>query len=539
MSSWIVTAVVVALLVWAVLIYNRLVRLRNQARTAWADIDVQLTRRHDLVPQLVAAVQGYVGHEKAVLEAVTELRARAVAEKSPARLGEVESALEQAMGRLLALQEAYPDLKASDNFLALQRDLVEVEDHLQYARRFYNGAVRDLNDAVQRVPDLVVARAFAFAPGEFYQADERATRGRVGADSVSRTLRKSSIALCLAAAGAVALAQPGERILEYAIEVAVDAGGALDVTERITVRAEGNQIRRGIYRDFPDTLRGPLRQQRRRRPRGAGRGARRCAGAVVHGRARERRAHQHRQRRLPAALAGRVSVHAALSHDSAARLFRRSRRALLERDRNGLGFRDRTRQRRSAPTRAGARSSAARRRHTRAPQGAQGRGYSASVVAPGVARWELTAPLMPREGLTIVLSFPKGVVAEPTQTERVGWLLADNRGVLVALAGFALLALLRRAPVAAGGSRSPRRGRDRALRAARRTLTRGAQVLEAAPLRHALLHERSIDGGRRRQRADRARGPCAAQRSLAARAYRGRRGGALPVGDGVARKPVP
>jgi LemA protein len=172
-GSWIVTAAVVALLVWAVLIYNRLVRLRNQVGTAWADIDVQLTRRHDLVPQLVAAVQGYTGHEKAVLEAVTELRTRALAEKSPARLGEVESALEQAMGRLLALQEAYPDLKASDNFLALLRDLVGVEDHLQYARRFYNGAVRDLNDAVQRVPDLAVARAFAFGPGEFYQAESQ------------------------------------------------------------------------------------------------------------------------------------------------------------------------------------------------------------------------------------------------------------------------------------------------------------------------------------------------------------------------------
>jgi LemA protein len=168
---WIVTAAVIALPVWAMLAYNRLVRLRNQARTAWADIDVQLTRRHDLVPQLVAAVQGYAGHEKAVLATVTELRSQALAEKSPARLGEVESALEQAMGRLLALQEAYPDLKASDNFLALQRDLVDVEDHLQYARRFYNGAVRDYNDAVQRVPDLVIARAFAFVPGEFYQAE--------------------------------------------------------------------------------------------------------------------------------------------------------------------------------------------------------------------------------------------------------------------------------------------------------------------------------------------------------------------------------
>ena len=166
-----------ALAVWAVLIYNRLVRLRNQARTAWADIDVQLARRHDLVPQLVAAVKGYASHEKALLETVTQLRAEALAEKSPARLGEVESALERAMGRLLALQEAYPDLKASDNFLALQRDLVEVEDHLQYARRFYNGAVRDYNDAVQRVPDLAVARAFGFGAAEFYQAESEQRLG--------------------------------------------------------------------------------------------------------------------------------------------------------------------------------------------------------------------------------------------------------------------------------------------------------------------------------------------------------------------------
>ena len=169
--GWILLALVVVAIWFVVSLYNRLVGARNGYKNAFAQIDVQLTRRHDLVPQLVAAVQGYAGHEKAVLEAVTELRAQALAEESPARLGEVESALEQAMGRLLALQEAYPDLKASDNFLALQRDLVDVEDHLQYARRFYNGAVRDYNDAVQRVPDLAVARVFAFGPGEFYQAE--------------------------------------------------------------------------------------------------------------------------------------------------------------------------------------------------------------------------------------------------------------------------------------------------------------------------------------------------------------------------------
>jgi LemA protein len=169
-GSWIAAIIALLLAGWVVYVFNRLVRLRNQTRSAWADIDVQLTRRHDLVPQLVAAVKGYAGHEQAVLAAVTELRTQAMQQTSPARLGEVESALEQALSRLFALKEAYPDLKASDNFLRLQRDLVEVEEHLQYARRFYNGAVRDYNVAVQRVPDLVVARLFAFGSGEFYQA---------------------------------------------------------------------------------------------------------------------------------------------------------------------------------------------------------------------------------------------------------------------------------------------------------------------------------------------------------------------------------
>jgi LemA protein len=161
--------------VWLVFSYNRLVRLRNQVRTAWADIDVQLTRRHDLVPQLVAAVSGYASHEKTVLQAVTDLRSQALALKSPAQLGEIETALEQAVSRVLALKEAYPDLKASENFSQLQRDLVKVEETLQYARRFYNGAVRDLNDGVQRVPDVVIARSFGFSSAEFYQArdDER------------------------------------------------------------------------------------------------------------------------------------------------------------------------------------------------------------------------------------------------------------------------------------------------------------------------------------------------------------------------------
>lgn len=163
---------VIAVLVWGAVSFNRLVRLRNQVRTAWADIDVQLRRRHDLVPQLVAAVKGYAGHERGVLTAVTELRAQAVALSSPAKLGEVEGALEKALTQLFALKEAYPDLKANENFLKLQHDLVEVEDHLQYARRFYNGAVRDYNTTTQRFPDMLVAHAGGFAETEFFSAGE-------------------------------------------------------------------------------------------------------------------------------------------------------------------------------------------------------------------------------------------------------------------------------------------------------------------------------------------------------------------------------
>jgi LemA protein len=170
------------LLAWAVYAFNRLVRLRNQMRAGWADIDVQLTRRHDLVPQLVAAVKAYAGHERATLETVAELRARAsslqspVTPDSPATLGAIETELERGLGRLLALKEAYPELKANETFGRLQENLVEVEDALQYARRFYNGAVRDYRTALQRFPDMLVARAAGFTPAEFFQASEEERR---------------------------------------------------------------------------------------------------------------------------------------------------------------------------------------------------------------------------------------------------------------------------------------------------------------------------------------------------------------------------
>ena len=164
--------VALAALVWGVIGFNGLVRLRNQVRTAWADIDVQLKRRHDLVPQLVSAVKGYAGFERGVMTTVTELRSQAMALTSPAKLGETETALQKGVTQLLALKEAYPELKANQNFLQLQRDLVDVENNLQYARRFYNGAVRDYNTSIERFPGMLIARTGGFTETEFFSAEE-------------------------------------------------------------------------------------------------------------------------------------------------------------------------------------------------------------------------------------------------------------------------------------------------------------------------------------------------------------------------------
>ncbi|HEU4665239.1 MAG TPA: LemA family protein [Dokdonella sp.] len=172
MLVWWLGAIALFVVAAAIVLFNDLVAARNQVRSAWSDIDVQLTRRHDLVPQLVAAVQGYAGHERATLSLVTELRARAMAASTLHDKAQREGELAAQVQRILALQESYPDLKASDNFLALQRDLVAIEDHLQYARRFYNGAVRDLNTRIESFPSLLVARAARFRAAEFFRQGE-------------------------------------------------------------------------------------------------------------------------------------------------------------------------------------------------------------------------------------------------------------------------------------------------------------------------------------------------------------------------------
>lgn len=152
-------------------LYNRLVRLRNLVRSSWSDIDVFLKKRHDLVENLVETVKGYAAHEKTTLQGVTEARANAMRAAGPGEKGKQEAVLEGRLAALLAVAEGYPDLKASEGFLALQKQLVELENGIEYARRYYNAVVRDYNSETETFPSTLVASLFRFAPGEFFRLD--------------------------------------------------------------------------------------------------------------------------------------------------------------------------------------------------------------------------------------------------------------------------------------------------------------------------------------------------------------------------------
>jgi LemA protein len=169
-TTIIVAAIVVVLLVASVLIYNSLVRRRNQVDNAWSQIDVQLKRRYDLIPNLVETVKGYAAHERGTLEAVTEARARAINAQGPADQASAENVLSGALKSLFAVSESYPDLKANQSFLALQQELTETEDRAAYARQYYNDAVLSYNNAIGTVPQSIFAAMFGFRPREYFQA---------------------------------------------------------------------------------------------------------------------------------------------------------------------------------------------------------------------------------------------------------------------------------------------------------------------------------------------------------------------------------
>ena len=175
---YIVLGVVAVLIIWVIASYNRFITLVQRTKEAWADIDVQLKRRYDLIPNLVETVKGYATHESQAFENVTKARAAAMGATGAADKGQAENMLSGALKSIFAIAEAYPDLKANQNFLALQSQLTDTEDKIQAARRFYNGNVRDLSTAMQRFPGNIIAGMFHFEPQEYFQlsADDAAAR---------------------------------------------------------------------------------------------------------------------------------------------------------------------------------------------------------------------------------------------------------------------------------------------------------------------------------------------------------------------------
>jgi len=165
-------AFLVAVIAWFIIIYNLFVRDKNRVLAAWSDIDVQLKRRHDLIPKLIDAVKQYAAYESSTLNAITTLRTQSEDTAGIEKKGKIEGELSTKLHQLIILAEDYPDLKANQSFLDLQKNLTDVENHIQYARRYYNGAIRNLNIRVDTFPDMLIAKIFQFIPAEFFDFEE-------------------------------------------------------------------------------------------------------------------------------------------------------------------------------------------------------------------------------------------------------------------------------------------------------------------------------------------------------------------------------
>jgi len=176
---WIIPFLVLVPLVWAVLAYNRGIKLRNMEREAWSGVEVQLQRRHDLVPALVETVKGYQKHESQLFEDVAAARATAQGSHSADEANRTEQPLVSGLRQLFAVAEAYPDLKADGNFRQLSSSLVEIEDDLQYARRYYNGVIRDFRNYAESFPSNLIANSAGFKPGAFFEVEDSTVRDAV------------------------------------------------------------------------------------------------------------------------------------------------------------------------------------------------------------------------------------------------------------------------------------------------------------------------------------------------------------------------
>ena len=174
--GWIILAAVVLIALWAIAIYNGLITLKNRTDEAWADIDVQLKRRYDLIPNLIETVKGYASHESGTFQKITEARSAAMNAKTIAEHTQAENMLSQTLKSLFAVSEAYPELKANQNFLSLQSELTDTEDKIQAARRFYNGNVRDFNIKLQVFPSNLIANMLGFIKRDFFEIGNEAER---------------------------------------------------------------------------------------------------------------------------------------------------------------------------------------------------------------------------------------------------------------------------------------------------------------------------------------------------------------------------
>ena len=239
------------LVAWAIFTFNRLTRLRQLGDNAWADIDVQLKRRHDLIPSVVAVVQGHAGYERSTLESLVQARGRALqaAEggSGPATRAREEDPLSGALQRVIAVAESYPELKAAASFAGLQRTLIDVEDHLQNARRYYNAVVRDFNTAIAQFPAGVIAGMMRLHPREFFGLD----------DPSERAVPQVPLALLLIALSATSLQaqQKSYTIERFDARIRVNRDASIDVTETITARFVGSW--NGLYRTIPVEYRTP------------------------------------------------------------------------------------------------------------------------------------------------------------------------------------------------------------------------------------------------------------------------------------------
>ncbi|MFA6422944.1 MAG: LemA family protein [Patescibacteria group bacterium] len=175
-ALYVILAIIGIIIISFVMIYNGLVLLKNRTDEAWSDIDVQLTRRHDLIPNLIETVKGYAKHEKEVFEKVTEARTTAISAQTPQTKAAAENMLTDALKSVFAVAEAYPDLKASENFLSLQNELTDTENKIEAARRFYNGNVRDLNVKIEQFPSSVIASMLKFAKREMFETANASDR---------------------------------------------------------------------------------------------------------------------------------------------------------------------------------------------------------------------------------------------------------------------------------------------------------------------------------------------------------------------------